>query len=978
MKIIQYLGITAWLTLYALSNAIQAQELIQYGSPVTYNDPVARAAFPQSWGQYGNNQQRNPVFGLPADAPAFLIDGVMAVAPTTGDEFRRVQAARRYFPDDGNLSFGSTASQWIGNVVGTAVAQGIVYVTTSRREIYALDAQTSLAIWRKELVGAAGMGQPLIQTINGQLRVIVTVGDADYNGKHAIRKAFAQPYQRGAEYSAIYCLDALTGAEVWRYDIQGSARATPLYRDGVLYAVNGDGNLYILNAATGALISRFTNPDNGQVGMSSPNWYLTENGRLLLFYGTINPRNLLAIDVTQASNPRLAWSLTPPAASANAPGDVSMAVDPASGLVVTSVFSNLGTGSAPQYDLHVIAMNAKNGRVVWSQFAGRGNNLPGFKSGNPMIDRGTVYLGNPLNATVQAYNLADGRRLWSTAVTDPDPSIRLAPRVAPILAYDTLIVPVGQHIFSFNPSTGALLNDFHVPFPYVGYGLNQPVVIGNQVYLSSVSGWVHYFPLQVIFTQPSPPPEPITDLAPKTAEYYDPSALPDTAQQADFPQQWLSYAGNPGHTSYMALGPSLTTPWSTALANALPLNEQPLGNALFGTEWATHMTHHAFGVGSGVSAARGILYAAGNDRTINAFNATTGQLIWRFRTNNHNPSQPLVTADAVIVAGGNQALNLGNSGRFAAQSSSTRIGTGFMYVHALEPTTGNEKWTFYAGQGAASMTPLYHNGVLYWVDGESRVWAIDATNGQPVAPFMDNLGQPLLRLGGGYNSHSSANLYQDTNGRALLVVGMSMPSRMVAIDLNSAQIAWTQGLPGRASHITGFANTSPAIDLAAARIYSSTLLQADPIQGTAQVLAFALDAASGTVLWEQALASGKLPDGFVAPTPMISEGRVYISNPGANQLVALDAELGTPVWTSPVVAADKFAWGPPAMIGAAQVLLPTGTELISFDATSGTELRRHLIGGAFTHNHPTVLGNTVYIGNSYGWVMGLPLSYVSN
>ena len=136
-----------------------AQEFIQYGSATTYQNSKARALYPQTWDQYGNGQRHNPVYTVPSNAPSFLLTGVSTLAPLTGDEFRRVQAAQKYFPADGNLAWGSTAGQWIGNVVGVSVAQGIVYATTSRREVYALDAATGLAIWRKELVGVAGMGQ---------------------------------------------------------------------------------------------------------------------------------------------------------------------------------------------------------------------------------------------------------------------------------------------------------------------------------------------------------------------------------------------------------------------------------------------------------------------------------------------------------------------------------------------------------------------------------------------------------------------------------------------------------------------------------------------------------------------------------------------------------------------------------------------------------------------------------------------------
>ncbi len=954
-----------------------AQEFIQYGSATTYQNSKARALYPQTWDQYGNGQRHHPVYSVPSTAPSFLLTGVTAVAPLTGDEFRRVQAAKTYFPQDGNLAWGASSGQWIGNVVGVSVAQGIVYATTSRREVYALDAATGLAIWRKELVGAAGMGQPLVQVIGGKLRVFVPVGDPDYNVHNAVRAVYGQDNDRGAGYSAIYCFDGLTGAAVWRADTRGASRPTPIYRNGLLYVTNGDGHLYTLNATTGTLVSSFTNPGEGQAGMSSPNWYLTPAGRLLILYGTTSPRNILAVDLTTPTAPFLAWSYVPPGATANSPGDVAVAVDPDTGLMLTSVFTNTGTGSAPVYDLRVIALDAATGSVAWSALAGEGPTMDGFKAGNPMIHQGAVYLGNPLNATIQSYDLLTGARRWSTWVASTDPAVRHAPRAAPVIAQGKLIMPVAQHIYSLDPTTGALANDFYIPYPYAAFGLNQPVVVGNVMYLSSVSGYVYLMPVDYVLSQPGPPTQTTQPLPLKTAEYYDSSALPSSSQRTGFPTTSLAYAGGPSHNSYVATGPTLSTKWSKGLKSALSLTGTPLDSGLHGTEVAAQMTHFAFGVGSGVSAVKGIVYAAGNDRTVNAFNATTGKLLWRFRTNNLNFGQPLVTANAVLVTGGNVGLNLGNYGSYVKQSASTRLGSGYMYVHALDPLTGNEKWTFYAGQGSMSMTPLYYNGVLYWVDGQGWVWAINADTGVPVTPLMDANGYPTLSVGGGFNALSSPNIYQDPSGRALMVVGLSMPNRVVAIDLGLAQVAWSQSFSGVASFVTGYSAASLAVDATTGLVVGSVVVDADMLLNRAHIQVFALDGATGNRVWTQDLDPGAVPSGFVAPTPMVSGGRVYLANPLAGQVVALDTLAGTPVWKTAVAGtAGLYAWGPGCLVSGGKLIQAVGGDLYTLNATTGAVLKRYTVGGAFIYNHPTVLGGTLYTGNSYGWVLGIPLADV--
>lgn len=967
--------LTAVLAIYAI--AAPAEEYIRYGSATTYNNTNARAAFPQSWGQYGHNQQHNPVFAIPTNSPTFLVNGITTVSPLTGDEMRRVDAAAKYFPSDGRIAWATTAAQWVGNVVGVSVAQGIVFATTSRREIYALDAQTSLAIWRKELVGVAGMGQPLVQKIGDKLRVIVTAGDADFNGNNVIRAASGLEHDRGAEFSAVYCLDALTGSQVWRFDTEGNVRATPLYLNGNLYIVSGDGYLYVVNATTGALVSSFTNPGEGQVGLSSPNWYTTTGGRTLIYYGTLNPRNILAVDITNPASPTLAWSYAPPGAAANAPGDVTVAVDPSNGLLVTSIFTNVGTSAAPIFDERVVALNATTGQMVWNVFSGRGPTLDGFKSANPMINNGVVYLGNPLNATIQAYNLLTGARLWSTAVPSNDPDRRNAPRSAPTLVNGKLLFPVGQRVYTLAAATGAILNDFHTPHTYISYGLNQPVVIGNVVYLSSVSGYVHAYPLSFITTQPAPAPDIDPPLVRKTAEYYEPENAPSSSETSGFPASWLAYAGGPAHNSYLTSGPRLESKWSAPLLFALSLSGNPLDSAIFGTEIASQLTHFSFGVGSGVSPVKGVVYSSAGNRAVTAHNALDGKLIWRFRTNNHNLGQPLVTSDAVIVTGGNVALNLGQYTNFINKSPQTRVGTGYMYIHALNPKTGDEKWTFYAGQGTSSMTPLYYNNNLYWVDGQSQVWAISASTGLPVAPFMDGYGFPILNLGGGFNSTSSPNLYTDPGGRKLMVVGLAMPNRMVAVDLATASIVWTQPLTGYVTSLAGFAAASPAVDQTTGTIFGAAMINANIALNTAQVLVFALNGTTGALRWAHTMDTGPAPSGFVSPTPMVANNKVYISNPIANQMVALNLATGATLWKTTLASSGgNYSWAPATLVGS-KLIVPTGGNLLTLDANSGAMLKTYAIGGAHTLNHVTVLGNTVYVGNAFGWVLGIPLSSVT-
>ena len=148
---------------------------------------------------------------------------------------------------------------------------------------------------------------------------------------------------------------------------------------------------------------------------------------------------------------------------------------------------------------------------------------------------------------------------------------------------------------------------------------------------------------------------------------------------------------------------------------------------------------------------------------------------------------------------------------------------------------------------------------------------------------------------------------------------------------------------------------------------------------TGQILTFALNASTGDIVWTQLLDVGSFPTGFVAPTPMVADNQVYFSNPTANQIVALDALNGAPLWTTVVPSAGgKYSWAPGTLVDNTDLIMPMGGNLYTLDASTGALLNTYTIGGSHTFNHVSVIGKTVYVGNSYGWIQGIPLDDITN
>lgn len=947
---------------------------VESGPASTYNDPAARAAFPNAWDQFAYDQPHDPVF--PGNA---YTDGVFWAAPLTGIDMLRAWEAVPSFANPESAS--ARTGQVLGGVMGVSVANGIVYSQIGRREVNALDALTGDRIWRAEVVNFAGMGQSVVHEVAGRPMVFVPVGDQSYNIYNTVDFANDEEHDRGGSFGALYAFDGLTGEQLWRFDTEGSARPTPVFRDGIIHLATGGGQLHLLDAASGAQIGVFANPGDGYPGLAAPNWYETADGRRYIIYGITRPSLIIAVDITDPANPSLGWQLVPPNAAANSPGDTSVAVDPALGLVVTTVFSMIGG----QPHLIAYGIDANDGTIRWSQDLGAGDNPPGFKASVPMIKSGNVYVGNTISESLWSLVAADGSVRWSVDLSSPEPGV-VRTRAAPAFyrtadGREVLIHAAGSNIRTFDAASGAILNEFKTLGAFSVFGAAQPAIVGNQLYLSAISGWVFAAPVDFVMSDPGliEPPPPRFQAPPIAAEY-DASARPARNDVAASPRQFLYYAGGQDNNAFVNQGGPARS-WQTPLRDALPLDAPPRDEQIYGPAIATQMTHWEFGAGSGIAVANGLVYASSSRYSIHALNAATGEELWMFRTLNRNFGQPLVTPNTVIVGGGDPHFDLGMTSSYKVQSPSTEVGAQLHHVTGLDPATGMERWTVWTGPGTSNQTPLYYAGNVYWVNGQGLVYAVNADTGVPVPPFMDSDGDPLLALPG-FNAVSSPNLYLEGGNnkgrgaaRALMIVGMAMPARMVAIDLATAAIVWTQELDGNV-FLNGFSATSVAVDQESATVVGSVLTDVDLNAQTATLTAFALDALTGAVRWTREIGSGAYPEGFVAATPVLSRrGDAFFINPIAAQVVSLDVATGDTRWqTAVAVPPGRLSWGPGVVIGddAPRLIQPVGSDLYSFDTETGVVLDKRHVGGAFLYNNPVVAGKTLYIGNAWGWVTALP------
>lgn len=979
---------------------------VPYGPDTTYQQYASD--FPQSWGQLQYNQAHDPVFSVPNNAPSFLTQGGAWASPLTGDEFLRLARGFARYGTNGGENWGSEAAQWLGNVTGVSVVDGIVYAEESRNEIFALDAATGVPIWRAQTVNSA-MGDALVESIGGQPVVFVASGDVGFTLQHSLdfanRVTPSQPATRGANFSSVYAMNGLTGKILWRFHTKGEAMPTPVYQNGSVFFDTGDGHLYAVNATTGALESSFANPEAGFSSMSSANYYTTPAGQLEVIYGTQSANfgtstgdNLLAVNESNPTSPVLAWSYNIPQGINTGLGDVPPVVDQQRGLVLTDALVNLGTSTSPSINIEVLAVDANTGALAWSHDAGSGpaGFVPySFKGSVPMIHGGSLYVGDLLNQTYQSYDESTGALRWTTTLQDPrDVSGTVhQPRGGAVFWHGDIIEAEGINIFTMDANTGAILNDFMDPGYFGVWGITTPVIVGGEMYLGAISGWIYAVPAQFITTNSGTGPAPGVSQAisgqgnlaavttavvpPNPPSYLNPAALPTSDQASQFPSTSFSYAGGQEHND-VSSGSNGQVSWQTPLTNALPLSAPPRDVGIFGNEVATEMTSLAFGASTGISPVNGIAYVGSGSDTVNAINALTGQLIWTFTTINADYGQPIVTPKTVIVSSGDPWMNF-TSLVHIAKGLHAHVGASFQNLHGLDPQTGKEIWTFYT-QGSDMATPLYDNGNLYWVDGTGEVWGINADTGKAISPFEDSSGNPTLSLSG-FNSLDSANIAHanlvHTSSGDFMVVGTADPTAMYAINLSTDTVAWgLTALPtGLTPYFTGFSAGSPVVYQpneganSNGLIIASVLVNADTSTNTVTDEAIAVDATTGAVVWTQAIGSGPIPYGYTAATPFVSGKQVFFADPVTGNEVALDATTGTINWSTPLNEQNKA----PGVVVGGMVIQPAGPDIFTLDAKTGALVNTLAVGGDFKDNGPAVVNQTLYVGNSWGWAMAFPL-----
>jgi outer membrane protein assembly factor BamB len=279
----------------------------------------------------------------------------------------------------------SAATQ--GNNSSPVVANGVVYVESESRYLYAFDAATGQRLW-------------VVPTGDHTYHILPTPAVADgvvyagsYDGLYAFNAATGKllwsalpggsvesvtvangvVYEGGAGLEAF---DAATGQAIWTATNVSAIFSAPAIANGVAYVGSDDGSVYALDAATGQQIWQSANTEGSIFGSAT------------VANGIVYVQSYDYFFAFSAASGGTLWSTS----------------------VGSTVFSSPAVANGVVYE-GPDAFNAATGQPLWSAAIGS-------VYSTAAVANGVVYLGTE-TSNVYALNGATGQTLWTAATDSP-------------------------------------------------------------------------------------------------------------------------------------------------------------------------------------------------------------------------------------------------------------------------------------------------------------------------------------------------------------------------------------------------------------------------------------------------------------------------------------------------------------------------------------------------------------------------------
>ncbi len=690
----------------------------------------------------------------------------------------------------------------------------------------------------------------------------------------------------GSDDGELFALNACTGALIWNRTLGYLSTSSPAVVDGVVYVSVWEGQNYALNASNGEVIWS----NNRRYSGSSPAvvdgvFYISESG------------NTVAINATTGE---YIWRYSIGTNGGNIPivadGSVFIsdsgyvyAINASTGVLHWSrTFRISNTYNSPAYANGVLyfvcsdelsyALNATDGSTAWSTGTGYSADH------SPSVADGKVIVPTS-GSGVSVLDAATGVRLWKYPVS---PGMGSSCAVAGGRVY---VACNDGNIIALDINSG----DKIWSYPLSNTGTSStPAVANGILYIRGVNGVVYAFGKS---NQASVSVSPAVGLVGTnhiiavSGSGFSPSASVTATANGSSITVNNAVADSVGHIS----GTITLNPQTPCGVYNLVFSDGQRNLASTNYAVAPYPTH------------TWPMFMQNPQRTGTADSSTSieNKLLWKFDVDNTG-SLNSVTSSAAVVGG--IVYDASQNG----------------YLYALDASTGRCFWRYNCGDGLLA-SPVVVDGVVY-VGNINGVNAIDAYKGTLIwkTTEVDAFVSTPAVSGG------------------MLYVGSFASDSLCAFRVSDGQLVWR--------YIAGnYVNSSPVV--AGDTVYVSS----------DDHYLYALNAATGALRW-RFNCSGSQPHDGLSSSPVVANNVVYVTAYDGN-VFAINTQTGEKIWNHTTARMSSTFASPAYSNGV--IYQAADKALYALNASTGNELWQ-FTSTAQIQACPAVAAGAVYIGGNDG------------
>lgn len=345
-------------------------------------------------------------------------------------------------------------------------------------------------------------------------------------------------------------------------------------------------------------------------------------------------------------------------------------------------------------------------------------------------------------------------------------------------------------------------------------------------------------------------------------------------------------------------------------------------------------------VGAGTSSSRvlttppvvaeGKVFAKDAHGTVSAFNADTGQLVWRVSL------KPEKARDSDEFGGG-----------LAYYGGRLFVTTGYAVVYSLDPSSGKEEWNSTVSAPVRG-APLVFQDRVFVIAIDNKLHALAAVDGSDLWQYS-----ALAEVAGYVGGNSPA-------ASGDVVVAPFTSGEVVALRADSGRSMWNESLIGARGDVRAFGNLA---DIRGRPVIDRGLVIA---MGSAGQIA-AIDLRSGQRQWDRNIGGSQTP--WVA-------GRFVFVLTGNADVAALTRDQGKVRWVTPLTQHDDpkkrtpALWGGPVLAGDRLLITSSFGDLLAVSPYDGSVLGKIDVRDRVRLG-PVIANRTIYVLTDSGRLIAL-------